>query len=241
MESPGLLALLRFIMLLTGYMVNSEIYILAHIWSRKPAMNAKKSRQTRRQPRQRRAHETVEAVLGGAVRILKREGVRGLTTNRIAEVAGVSIGSVYQYFPDKAAIFSALHQRHIAEIDRLVAAQLTLHAESSLGELMHAMIGAMVDVHAADPELGELLMTEVPHRSDGGEDFSRRLHGAFRLAIAARTRKKKKFRNLDKTVFTVAQMVDALSHGAALRRPAGVSLAEAKEEAYRAVMAYLEA
>ena len=204
-------------------------------------MRSKRSRPARRQPRQRRALETVAAVLEAAVRILKREGVDGLTTNRIADVAGVSIGSVYQYFPDKGAIFSALHRQHVAAVDRLVAAQLTLHAASPLEDLMRSLIGAMVEVHAADPELCELLMTEVPHRPDGGEDFARRLHGAFRLAIAARTRKKKKMRSLEKTVFTVTQLVDALSHGAALRRPPGVSLEEAKEEAVRAVMAYLGA
>ena len=81
-------------------------------------MKRTKSRQVRRQPQQRRALETVSAVLEAAVRILKREGVDGLTTNRIAEVAGVSIGSVYQYFPDKGAIFSALHRRHIEAVHK---------------------------------------------------------------------------------------------------------------------------
>jgi AcrR family transcriptional regulator len=204
-------------------------------------MKPRKRKPARRQPKQRRALETVGAVLEAAVRILKREGVDGLTTNRIAEVAGVSIGSVYQYFPDKGAIFSALHRQHIAAVDRLVATQLTRHAGSPLEELMQALIGAMVDLHAADPELCELLMTEVPHRAEGGEDFACRLHGAFRQALAARTRKKKKLRNLDKTVFTVTQLVDALSHGAALKRPSGVTLEEAKQEALRAVMAYLGA
>jgi len=70
---------------------------------------ATKSR--RRQPQQNRARQTVEAVLDAVVRVLKREGVRAVTTNRIAEVAGVSIGSVYQYFPDKQAILVGLYQR----------------------------------------------------------------------------------------------------------------------------------
>lgn len=195
----------------------------------------------RRRPRQQRALQTVDAVLEAAIRVLRREGFDALTTNRIAEVAGVSIGSVYQYFPHKGAIFAALHRRHIETIDRLVAAELTQHADSSLDDLMRAMLGAMIDAHTADPQLYELLATEVPHRADGTEEFSRRLHGAFRLAIAARTTKKKKVRCLDKTVFIVTHMVDALAHGAALRRPAGVSLQEAKEEAVRAVLAYLHA
>jgi AcrR family transcriptional regulator len=63
----------------------------------------------RRQPQQRRARQTVEAVLEAVVRIVKRDGMKAVTTNRVAEVAGVSIGSVNQYFPDKRAMFVALH------------------------------------------------------------------------------------------------------------------------------------
>jgi AcrR family transcriptional regulator len=195
----------------------------------------------RRQPRQRRARQTVEAILDAVVRVLKREGFDAVTTNRIAEVAGVSIGSVYQYFPDKRAIFVALHQRHLAAVDRLIEAKLVEYAASSLEELVHAMVEAMVEAHRADPELHELLLTTVPHRADGTRDFAVRLHGAFRLAIAARAHELKKRRglqNLDKTVFVVTHMVEALSHGAVLRRPPGLSLEEAVEEAVRAVLAY---
>src|SRR6202167_1918320 len=105
----------------------------------------------RREPQQRRARETVEAVLDAVVRILKREGFEAVTANRVAEVAGVSIGSVYQYFPDKRAIFAALHERHIQEIDRLVEAKLMEHAASPLDTLMRAMVEAMVDAHTSDP------------------------------------------------------------------------------------------
>jgi len=193
----------------------------------------------RKEPRQRRARDTVEAVLDAVVRILKREGFQAVTTNRIAEVAGVSIGSIYQYFPDKRAIFVALHERHIQEIDRLVEATLVEHASSSLDTLIRAMIEAMVDAHASDPELYDLLMTEVPHRTEGTRDFAGRVHGAFRLAISARAHELKKHRDLDTVVFIVTHMVDALSHGAVLRRPSKLSLAAAREEAVRAILAYL--
>src|SRR5215831_13437892 len=115
----------------------------------------------RRQPKQRRARQTVEAVLDAVVKVLKRDGVDAITTNRIAEVAGVSIGSVYQYFPDKRAIFVALHRRHVDQIDRMVETRLVKHAASSLDDLMHAMVEGMIEAHATDPELHELLMTEV--------------------------------------------------------------------------------
>ena len=193
----------------------------------------------RRRPKQRRARQTVDAILDAVVRVLKREGFNALTTNRIAEVAGVSIGSVYQYFPDKQAIFVALHQRHVEEIDRMVETKLMEHAASSLDDLMSAMIDGMIDAHAADPELYELLLTEVPHRADGTRDFAVRLHGAFLLAISSRAHELKKGRDLDRLVFVVTHMVESLSHGALFRRPPGLSLADAKAEVARAVLAYL--
>jgi AcrR family transcriptional regulator len=195
----------------------------------------------RRQPSQRRARHTVDAILDAVIRVLKRDGVNAVTTNRIAEVAGVSIGSVYQYFPDKHAIFTALHQRHIEEIDRMVAGRLFEHAQSSLDALMRAMVEGMVEAHTSDPELYELLLSEIPHRSDGTQEFAVRLHGAFRLAIASRAHELKKNRDLDRMVFVVTHMVEALAHGAVLRRPPGLSLAAAKEEAVLAVLTYLHA
>jgi AcrR family transcriptional regulator len=173
--------------------------------------------------------------------VLKREGVKAVTTNRIAEVAGVSIGSVYQYFRDKRAIFVALHERHIEQIDRLVETRLIENAGASLEVLMRAMVEAMIDAHTPDPELYEVMLTAVPHRAEGTRHFADRLHGAFRLGIAARAHELTKGRDLDTVVFVVTHMVESLSHGAVLRRPPGRSLPDAKEEAVRAVLAYLRA
>ena len=205
-------------------------------------MTTKAARKSgRRQPRQRRALETMNAVLDAVVRILKREGAAAVTTNHIAEVAGISIGSLYQYFPDKHAIFAALHKRHIDEVDRLMESRLVQHAGSSLDELIRALMEAMIEAHTRDPELYEALATEVPHRADDTREFAVRLHGAFLVAIASRTRGQKKRRELEKAAFIVANMVDSLAHGAVLRRPPRLSLEEAKDEAARAVLAYLHA
>jgi AcrR family transcriptional regulator len=204
-----------------------------------PSRSTKSS--IRRRPQQRRARQTVEAILDAAVRILKREGFQAITTNRVAEVAGVSIGSLYQYFPDRPAILEALHQRHIEEIDRLFAHKFIEHAGSPLDELIRALVDAMIEAHTTDSDLYELLLTEVPHRRGGSRDFSVRLHGAFLLAISSAAPELRRRGNLDKVVFVVTHMVEALCHGAVLRRPAGLSLADAKAEITRAVLAYLNA
>lgn len=195
----------------------------------------------RRQPKQRRAQQTVEAVLDAVTRVLKRGGVGAVTTNRIAEVAGVSIGSVYQYFPDKRAIFIALHERHVEQIGRLIESTLVAHATSPLAELMRALIEAMVEAHATDPELYDLLLTEVPHRADGARDFEGRFRGVLRLALASRAHELAAPLKLDRTLFVLSHMIEALAHAAVLRRPPRLSLTAAKEEAVRAVLAYLRA
>jgi AcrR family transcriptional regulator len=204
-------------------------------------MNSKtpRSPRRRRKPTQRRAQQTVETILDAVVRILKREGSRGITTNHVAEVAGVSIGSLYQYFPDKSAIFVALHGRHIDQIDRAIQDTLIAHATSSLEDWLRAMIDTMINTHTGDLELFELLGTEVPHRADGTKHFAVRLHGAFRLAIAARAHELKKHRDFDKMAFVVAHMVESLSHGVLYRRPPGLSMANAKAEIVHAILAYV--
>jgi len=202
-------------------------------------VDKKFSRSKRRRPQQTRARRTVDAILDAVAEVLKRDGVSAVTTNRISEVAGVSIGSVYQYFPDKQAIFVALHQRHIEQIDRLIQARLLENAGAPIETMIRAMVEAMIDAHTPDPELYALMFSEVPHRAQGTRDFAVRMHGAFRLAIAARAHELKRERNLDKMAFVVSHMVDSLCHGAVLQRPKGLSLADAKDEIVHAVSAYL--
>ncbi|AKU97788.1 Transcriptional regulator, TetR family [Labilithrix luteola] len=194
-------------------------------------------RDARREPKQRRARETVEAVLDAVVRILKRGGIEKVTTNRIAEVAGVSVGSVYQYFPDKRAIFGALHDRHVGEISQIVESTLVTHANSSFEDLVRALVEALVSAHGTDPELHELLTTQVPH-AGGERAFEERLRSTFRLAIQSRSKSYDE-RDFEKVLFILPHMVEGLAHGAALRRPAGLSQKDATAEAVRAVQAYL--
>jgi AcrR family transcriptional regulator len=182
----------------------------------------------------------VEAILDAVVRILKREGVDGVTTNRVAAVAGVSIGSVYQYFPDKRAIFGALHDRHVEQISRLIEGALVAHAAAPFDDLVRALVEALVEAHASDPELHELLTTEVPNRG-GARAFESRLRNAFRLALAARAPAGRPARDQEKVLFILPHMVEALAHGAALRRPPGLTREAATREAVRAVLAYLRA
>lgn len=119
-----------------------------------------------RTPRQARAIATRDAILEAAARILARGGWDALTTNAIAARAGVSIGSLYEYFPDKRAIADALLERHLAageETLRARAASLLHGVEARpLREVVAALVDGFVALHAADPKLHRVLSSEVP-------------------------------------------------------------------------------
>src|SRR5689334_12765314 len=77
-----------------------------------------------RQPQQARAKETVDALLTATKALLVQRGVEGATTNAIAELAGVSIGSLYQYFPSREAIIAELSRRHVEQVLTLIFAEV---------------------------------------------------------------------------------------------------------------------
>jgi AcrR family transcriptional regulator len=178
-------------------------------------------------------------MLDAAVKLLRRGGAASITTNRIAETAGLSIGSVYQYFPNKNALFAALHERHTRVVDEVMHRRLQACAESSLERLVRSLLDGMVEAHAADPELFELLQSEVPHRTEGSVDFSLRFHEPFRAALAQHLKLPGGQPDLDMKAFVMASMIDALGHAVVLRRPRSISLARAKAAAARAILACL--
>ncbi|WP_431949778.1 TetR/AcrR family transcriptional regulator [Nocardia lijiangensis] len=120
----------------------------------------------RKAPRQRRSRETVDTLLEAAAQMFGREGL-ATTTNRIAERAGVSIGSLYQYFPNKHALLHALAERHVAEgMTRLDAVFAELRAtEPGFDETMRAILEVVVDLHRDRPALHAVLHRVAPRSS----------------------------------------------------------------------------
>ena len=119
----------------------------------------------RKTPVQPRARETRDRILGAAARVFSRHGYAAGTTNRIAAEAGLSIGSLYQYFPNKDAILVALVRQHVVEGaaavgDAAVAAGRL--APDDLAGRVALVVDAFVDVHARDPALHQVLFEEAP-------------------------------------------------------------------------------
>jgi len=106
----------------------------------------KPAKSPRRKPKQARAHDTVEVVLDAAARVLAAHGYAGATTNRIAEAAGVGVGTVYEYFSNKDAVFEALIGREIGALAGAFAEQGVgedVALAAAIGRLLAAGIGAM--------------------------------------------------------------------------------------------------
>jgi AcrR family transcriptional regulator len=99
----------------------------------------------RRNPRQARAEETVSAILEAAAQILEGGGLAAFTTNAVAERAGVSIGTLYQYFADKNALLRTLAEREQRRVLADVARALRGEVESSLEGRVRAVVRSMVN------------------------------------------------------------------------------------------------
>jgi AcrR family transcriptional regulator len=108
----------------------------------------------RKQPRQARAQHTVNAVIEASARILEEQGHAGFTTNAVAELAGVSIGTLYQYFPDKDALLGSLIAR---ETSRLVEEVEAASAVKSGQDALDGVIAAAVQHQFRRPRLARLL------------------------------------------------------------------------------------
>jgi AcrR family transcriptional regulator len=116
----------------------------------------------RKTPNQARSVDTMEALLRATAHILEKEGYDRLTTNRVAEKAGVSIGSLYQYFPNKDALVLAVGERHFDEMRALLHERLARKvAPAGLAETVGDVVAVLVATHTKNPRLHAALTERV--------------------------------------------------------------------------------
>ena len=194
----------------------------------------------RKTPRQRRSAETVEAILTAAAHILEKEGFDAATTNRVAVKAGVSIGSLYQYFPNKESLVRALNDRHTKEILDLLRKRFGELQEAPLKNSVRAIVQTMVEVHRVNPALHRVLVNVVP--GIGGlaetrvvEDAAAALLTQFLKARRAELRPL----NFELSAFMLVHAVEALTHAVVLERPELLKGEAFVDEASRMILGYL--
>ena len=116
----------------------------------------------RKSATQKRSQATVEALLDATARVLTTVGYDRASTNRIAATAGVSVGSLYQYFPNKEALVATLVARHNREMLQLLRNALEKVASLDLATAMRELVRATVDAHLVDPALHRIFAEQVP-------------------------------------------------------------------------------
>jgi len=169
---------------------------------------------------QERSRMTVDALLDATARILVKEGFDKASTNRIAEVAGVSVGSLYQYFPSKEALVAAVIERHQQEIMRTVRGELAEVWTQPLGAAIRKLVAVAVKAHRVDPRLHHVLAEQIPRvgKLEKLETFNRENHALFRAYLEGCT-EKLRVDDLELASFVCVTTIEALTHNAVLHHP----------------------
>jgi AcrR family transcriptional regulator len=182
-------------------------------------MTRKAQTNPRKSASQKRSRLMVDALLEATARILIREGFGNASTNRIAEVAGVSVGSLYQYFPSKEALVAALVDRHRQEISQAVQGELAEAMQLPLGRAVRKLVAVAVKAHRIDPALHRALTEQIPRvgRLEKAETFSRENYALFR-AYLERHRDEIRVVDLELAAFVCVTSIEALTHTAVLHQ-----------------------
>lgn len=194
----------------------------------------------RKAPRQQRSRVTVDVIVEAATRVLARRGWARFTTNEIAAVAGVSVGSLYQYFPNKLAIAEAIRQRHLDEVLVALSSAGDDNEAVSLDQRVTRFADGVIAAHSVDEALHRVLLDEVPlvARSSYAEfeaEYRRRYRALIAASASANTNGAA---GDDETAARVlSSAVEGVVHAAAHRGDLG--LPALRSELVRLILAYL--
>ncbi len=143
--------------------------------------NRAESLNPRKRPQQLRSRVTIDTIFEAAIQVLLANGLDRITTIQIAERAGVSVGSLYQYFPNKNALLAAIVKRHVGEVtDITIAACNSAHGKT-IGEMCATMMSAFVDAKTRRPEVSRALY--LPSAAVNADAIVKEQSGRCALAV----------------------------------------------------------
>ena len=206
--------------------------------ARKPATNPRKSAS------QARSRQTVEALLEATARVLIKEGYDKTSTNKIAAVAGVSIGSLYQYFPTKEALVAAVIDLHMHEMFGLVRDALVKVTTRPIEVAARELVSVMIEAHRVNPKLHRILVEQTPRTGqlENVEAVEREAYGLVRAYLEAH-RDELDVADTNLAAFVCVTAVEALTHAAVVRPPERLSDEQATklvDDVTRLVVRYLQ-
>jgi AcrR family transcriptional regulator len=204
-------------------------------------MPRSRAKSARKRPSQARSRATVEVILDAAAQVFEAHGYAAGTTNRIAERAGVSIGSVYEYFPNKDAIVVALAERELERERQEILTVLEGSGRKGLAALLRQFVETIVGFHARSPALHRILFDEAEHPAEAHacvlrfeESLAHALEGNLRQRRLA-------VDDADLAAHLVVQTAESLAHRFVLRGIHELDQATFVEEVTRLLARYLGA
>lgn len=196
----------------------------------------------RKNASQERSRATVDALVEATARILVKEGFERTSTNRIAEIAGVSVGSLYQYFPGKEALVAAVIDRHNEEIMGIVRATLTELADMPIEKAVRRLVTVAIDAHRINPKLHRVLAEQIPRAGKlDVEAFNREVHTLVRAYLDGHRKEIRKI-DLDIATFICVSAIEAVAHNIVLNQAETLPEKTVKalvDETTRMVVGYL--
>lgn len=205
-------------------------------------MPSRPSAAPRKHPKQARSQATVEAILTATAHILTEAGYDQFTTNRVAERAGVSIGSLYQYFPNKESLLLALAEDYANQMLSLAQEHLEDVGDRSIPEVIQQIVKAAVAAQRVNPKLHRVLHEQVPQSEVMHEVMQQldpaKMEGMLRSLLSQQADQLKP-QNLDLTVFIIERTIRALIYGAITEHPEFLETGELEQELTTLLSGYL--
>lgn len=196
----------------------------------------------RKRPRHERSRGIVDAILEGAARLLEQGRAGDLTTNRVAEIAGVSIGSLYQYFPGKQAILAAVAQKRIRETYDALLERIDRSHDLTLDDAVSDIVDTFVDMKIEHDKVDAGVIERLVRQGLVDEAaFTLDAEYVARFAAALETWKPKMRSDLDSELaaFVLFQSLRAVMIMGALQRPDLVTQARLRGELKTLMLSYL--
>ncbi len=156
-----------------------------------------------------------------------------LSTNRIAARAGVSVGSLYQYFPNKEALLAEVRRRYDEQFTARMMAEIGRIGPLPLREAIREFIRFMIEIHADNPQLHNALAERVP-------ESKRQPLEQTALAYLKGHQDQLRTKDLEVTAYICVRVAEALTHGTALRNPERLTDPRFAEEIVDLLVRYLE-
>jgi AcrR family transcriptional regulator len=189
----------------------------------------------RKRPRQERSRATVEALVTAAERLVERGGAGAASTNRIAEVAGVSVGSLYQYFPNRDSLIEAVRERQGQRFGARAEPEIERLLGLPLRDAARGIVELVIALHRESLRLHNALHDEARLPQEFHERWL-----PVTIAYLEARRGELRPANLELAARIGLEALEALTHGVALRSPALLDDPEYAEELTQLLVHYLE-